>query len=52
MYVAALHSTAALAWQLERLRVSDPDESLDDARALRPQLLQTVHDLWDEAEDR
>lgn len=42
LYVAAVVGAPYLALQLERLGISDPDESLQDARYMRRDLLETV----------
>ena len=42
LYVAAVVGAPELAIELERLGISDPDESLQDARLLRKDLLETV----------
>jgi hypothetical protein len=45
LYTAAVVGAPYLALQLERLGISDPAESLDDARHLRRDLLATVDRL-------
>lgn len=45
LYTAAVVGAPDLALQLERLGVSEPDESLEDARHLRRDLLATVERL-------
>ena len=42
LYAAAIVGAPELALQLERLGISDPDESLQDARHFRRDLLETV----------
>lgn len=42
LYTAAVVGAPELALQLERLGISDPDDSLEDARHLRRDLLETV----------
>lgn len=42
LYTAAVVGAPELALQLERLGISAPEESLEDARHLRRDLLQTV----------
>ena len=49
VYAAAVVGVPELALQLEWLGISDPDESLDDARLLRKDLLEEVERLRREA---
>ncbi len=42
LYLAALAGVPELAWQLERLSLSDPGDELVDARGLRPLFLRQV----------
>ena len=42
LYTAAVVGSPELALQLERLGISDPDESLEDARYMHRDLLETV----------
>ena len=49
VYAASVVGAPELALQLERLGISDPDESLEDARLLRKDLLEEVERLCWEA---
>ena len=42
LHVAAIVGVAALASELEEVGISGPDESLGDARALRPMIFDCV----------
>ncbi len=42
LYLAALAGVPELAWQLERLCLTDPGDELVDARGLRPLFLRQV----------
>ena len=39
LWMAALHGASALALELERLGICNPDESLENAQGLRPVVL-------------
>lgn len=49
VYVAALCDEDELAQQLKRLGISEPEEALDDAIAVRPMLLAEVERVRREA---
>lgn len=49
LHVASIVGVAALAHELEELGISDPEESLDDARALRPMIFEEVEKVRREA---
>lgn len=51
-WLASLHGNAALALELERLGISDPEDSLENATKLRPMLLEAVERELAEARER